>query len=200
MFRYRTTNLLLAGIMPGPKEAGPDEVQRFLQVLVNELLRLWKYGTTIVTPKYPQGRLVRVALVAVVCDKPAAHKMGGFGSHRHTNFCTMCWISQSEKATTASFAKNGSNSNEIMLSLTHRFPLVTGFPERTNERHRELQNEYLKCQSKAEKDKFVKTHATRWSELHRLPYFDICRMIVVDPMHNLFLGLFKSTFIAQIPC
>jgi hypothetical protein len=66
--------------MPGPKEANPDQCQRFLRPLVNELLRLWQHGVMIATPKYPQGRLVRVALVAVVCDKPAAYKLGGFGS------------------------------------------------------------------------------------------------------------------------
>lgn len=31
-------------------------------------------------------------------------------------------------------------------------------------------------------------HATRWSELARLPYFHMVRMIVIDPMHNLLLG------------
>ncbi|KAI0749923.1 hypothetical protein C8Q80DRAFT_1120041 [Daedaleopsis nitida] len=46
----------------------------------------------------------------------------------------------------------------------------------------------------AEQDDFVKQHATRWSELCRLPYFDMCRMIVIDPMHNLFLGLVKTHF------
>jgi hypothetical protein len=65
---------------------------------------------------------------------------------------------------------------------------VTGFRERTNAEHRELQREYLKCTSKSARDAFVKKNATRWSELHRLPYFNICEMIVIDPMHNLFLG------------
>ncbi|KAJ7188886.1 hypothetical protein C8R46DRAFT_1024111 [Mycena filopes] len=132
-------------------------------------------GVKIVTPKYPLGRLVRVALVAVVCDKPAAHKLGGFGSHNHTYFCTMCWISQELKATPASFKENG-------------------FAERTNARHRHLQKEYQKCTTKSARDAFVKANATRWSELHRLPYFDICQMVVIDPMHNLFLGVVKTHF------
>ncbi|KAK0241044.1 hypothetical protein EDD85DRAFT_731715, partial [Armillaria nabsnona] len=34
----------------------------------------------------------------------------------------------------------------------------------------------------------------RWSELLRLPYFDPSRMIIVDSMHNLFLGLLKEHF------
>jgi hypothetical protein len=54
-----------------------------------------------------QGRLVRVALVAVVCDKPAAHKIGGFGSHSHTNLCTACWITQADKTRAAAFVKDG---------------------------------------------------------------------------------------------
>lgn len=81
--RYRTANLLLAGIMPGPKEQDYDEIQHFMRILVNELLQLWQNGVRIPTPSCPEGRLVRVALVGVCCDKPAAHKIGGFGSHSH---------------------------------------------------------------------------------------------------------------------
>jgi hypothetical protein len=60
-----------------------------------------------VTPKYPHGWLVCIALVAVVCNKPAAHKLGGFGSHSHTYFCTLCWITQTDKATPKAFVENG---------------------------------------------------------------------------------------------
>lgn len=104
---YRTANLLLTAIMPGPKEPDPDQVQGYLKVLIDELLRLWQEGVVIKTPSCPQGRRVRVVLVAVVCDKPAAHKLGGFGSHTHTLFCTRCWIDQNSKATTNAFAANG---------------------------------------------------------------------------------------------
>jgi len=34
----------------------------------------------------------------------------------------------------------------------------------------------------------------RWSQLLRLPYFDPSRFVVVDPMHNLFLGLLHEHF------
>ncbi|THU85280.1 hypothetical protein K435DRAFT_806048, partial [Dendrothele bispora CBS 962.96] len=172
---YRTANLILAGIMPSPKEASPDQVQRYMRPFINELLRLWKDGIRVVTPKFPEGRLVRVALVAVVCDKPAAHKLGGFGSHSHTHFCTMCWISQGDKGSAQAFVENG-------------------FRKRTDAEHRRLQKEYLQCTSNSAQDNFVRENATRWAELHRLPYFDLCAMIVIDPMHNLFLGLVKTHF------
>ncbi|RDX43089.1 hypothetical protein OH76DRAFT_1361580 [Lentinus brumalis] len=173
--RFRATNLLLTCIIPGPKESDPDQTQRFLRVLVNELLRLWKHGAIIPTHRHPRGRLVRVILVGVFCDKPAAHKIGGFGSHSHTFFCTRDWITQGLKATLEAFVANA-------------------FPARTNEDHRARMREYQACPSKNARDEFVKAHGVRWSELARLPYFDMCRMIVVDPMHNLFLGLVKNHF------
>ncbi|TFY72264.1 hypothetical protein EVG20_g747 [Dentipellis fragilis] len=173
--RYRTANLILAGIMPGPKEQDSDEVQRFMWIFVNELLRLWKDGFLVKTRKFPQGRLARVILVCVICDKPAAHKLGGFRAHSHTFFCTRCWIKQSEKATAASFERNG------FQSCSHAEQM-------------RLAKEYAQSATQSARDEFAQQNATRWCELARLPYFDVCHMIVVDPMHNLLLGLVKTHF------
>jgi hypothetical protein len=38
----------------------------------------------------------------------------------------------------------------------------------------------------------VHDHATQWCALTLLPYFDLCRMVIIDPMHNLFLGALGS--------
>ncbi|KAJ7774088.1 hypothetical protein B0H16DRAFT_1304107 [Mycena metata] len=75
---------------------------------------------------------------------------------------------------------------------------MSGFRARTDAEHRRLQKEYLKCTTKSARDAFVKEHATRWSELHRLPYFNICEMIVVDPMHNLFLGTVYTSVLLKL--
>lgn len=66
--------------------------------------------------------------------------------------------------------------------------MALGARERTNYQHRRMMAEYQECTSKSAREEYAKAYATRWSELVRLPYFDMCRMIVVDPMHNLFLG------------
>jgi hypothetical protein len=66
---------------------------------------------------------------------------------------------------------------------------VSGFKARTDTEQRELHHKYNALPNKTSKTQFVKENATRWSELVRLPYFDMCRMIVIDPMHNLFLGM-----------
>lgn len=38
----------------------------------------------------------------------------------------------------------------------------------------------------------------RWSELLRLPYYEPARFLVIDPMHNLFLGLVKEHFLGVL--
>ena len=105
--RYRTLNLMCTSIMPGPKEQTADQVQRYLRPIISDLLRLWKHGIKISTPSCPNGRLVRVILIAIVCDKPAAHKLAGFASHSHTYYCTECWICSQEKMTRSAFERGG---------------------------------------------------------------------------------------------
>ncbi len=85
------------GIIPGPKEPSPDQVQCYMRPLVNDLLHLWEDGIVIKTAKSPYGRCVHAVLLCIVCDAPAAHKLGGFGSHSHTMFCTRCWVTLSQK-------------------------------------------------------------------------------------------------------
>ncbi len=191
MSRYRTANLILVGVMPGPKEQNPDEVQRFLRIIVNELLRLWEVGVRIPTPSTPAGRLLRVILVCVCCDKPAAHKMGGFGSHSHTFFCTQCWIEQKHKSSPEAFQQNGKFYKLSFLFynlLTIYYLLNIGFPKRTNKQQRQRGEDYANLETNGAREAFVKKFATRFSELARFPYFDLVRMIVIDPMHNLLLG------------
>ena len=54
-------------------------------------------------------------------------------------------------------------------------------------RHRELGEKYRNLRN--DHDKFVREHSTRFTQLARLPYFDTIRQVVIDPMHNLALGL-----------
>lgn len=174
--------------MPGRKEQDPDECQRFFRVYVNELIHLWENGFTAYTPKHPQGRRVRVILICICCDKPAAHKLGGFGSHSHTFFCTRCWIKQTDKANPAAYKPGGTFMHRRrVLGQTDSH---SGFPARTDEAHRAAGRAYAELNTTAGRDAFVKQKATRWTEFARLPnFFDLVRCIVVDPMHNLLLGI-----------
>ncbi|KAF8517878.1 hypothetical protein JB92DRAFT_3113381 [Gautieria morchelliformis] len=50
----------------GDREPTAEELQQLLILVVDDLLRLCYDGIKIVTPSHPQGRLVRVALVAMM--------------------------------------------------------------------------------------------------------------------------------------
>jgi len=70
----------------------------------------------------------------------------------------------------------------------------SAWARRTNEEWRKAAAEYQACRSEDEKTAKADKTGVRWSDLLCLPYFDISRCVVVDPMHNLFLGLIKEHF------
>ncbi|CAG8578994.1 10212_t:CDS:2 [Cetraspora pellucida] len=69
--RYRNENLILVGIIPGPKEPNTKQLQNYLQPMVNELKQLWS-SQIFKTTQYPIRRMFRCALVQIACDIPAA--------------------------------------------------------------------------------------------------------------------------------
>ncbi|KAF8055688.1 hypothetical protein FPV67DRAFT_1679823 [Lyophyllum atratum] len=68
------------------------------------------------------------------------------------------------------------------------------FLPRTHKEQAELMHKYQSLPNETRRKAFIKEFATRYCEFAHLPYFDVCRMIVVDPMHNLILGLVKTHF------
>ncbi|KAI9330334.1 hypothetical protein BD770DRAFT_355104, partial [Pilaira anomala] len=45
--------------------------------------------------------------------------------------------------------------------------------------------------TEAERQRLVQSNGTRWSVFHELPYFDMIRFPVYDPMHNVWMGTCK---------
>ena len=75
--RFLQENMILVGVLPGPKEP-QISANSFLKPLVKDVLDLWK-GVILRT----KGTLVfvRAALLCVGCDIPAARKACGFVGH-----------------------------------------------------------------------------------------------------------------------
>lgn len=70
----------------------------------------------------------------------------------------------------------------------------SGFKPRTDQQQRALGNQYHALTNPTVHKNFVREHATHYTQLSCLPYFDLVQQIVIDPMHNLFLGLVKTYF------
>ena len=54
--RYRTHNLKLFAVTPGPKEFNSEQLQYVMKDLVDDLIKLYEEGIVIETPLYPAGK------------------------------------------------------------------------------------------------------------------------------------------------
>ncbi|KAJ7305470.1 hypothetical protein DFH08DRAFT_721207, partial [Mycena albidolilacea] len=71
------------------------------------------------------------------------------------------------------------------------------YPRRDGEEHRRRCFEYRELSTDEAREDFFAEHGVRWTEFARLGYFDIVRYSVVDPMHNLLLGIAKTQWYGQ---
>ena len=174
--RYKPENMFLFGIIPGPNEPPLTCLNHYLRILVDMLLEFWFTGIRFSrTCAYYYGRVVRCALICVVSDLPAARKVGGFASIHHTQMCAMCHCTRRQQ----------DSLNDSFATLGTR---------RTNEEIRNSAQLYLDAADEKERNETVHNSGIRWSELFRLPYFDTSCFVVIDAMHNLFLGLVQEHF------
>ncbi|OAD76900.1 hypothetical protein PHYBLDRAFT_62915 [Phycomyces blakesleeanus NRRL 1555(-)] len=148
--------------MPGPKEPKTEEINHYLKPIVDELLQLLM-GITILTFECPAGVKVRAALHMVACDISAARKTSGFTTHNSTCACPRC---------VRQFTRLPS-TNQVDFTVWK-----TGCMLRSG-----------RVPVRPQKGISWKIeNGVRWSQLHRLEYFDLVRGTIIDPMHNLFLG------------
>lgn len=180
--RYRPENIFLAGIIPGPSEPRWHLLNCYLEPLVDDLLILWEPGVWFTrTALYPNGRLVVCAIILVVCDCPAARKVAGFASYTHNYFCHVCYCTRKEHGY--------SNTNYYKWKRRAH----TDVRAEAEQWKSDLDNA-VNDPGAPPTDPKASAHGIRWSSLLRLPYFDIVRFVVVDGMHNLFLGIIKDHF------
>ena len=172
--RFKSENILLLGVIPGPKE--PElTINTFLKPFVKELLELWNA----VTMQTYDNRLVfvRAALICVACDIPAARKVCGFCGHRALHGCSRCM---------KSFP-----TDQFGEKPDYRGFVRAEWETRTLEKHKELAYKHMSAKTLAEQKSIERESGCRYSVLLNLPYFNPIRMCIVDPMHNLLLGTAK---------
>ena len=177
--RYKKENMVLVGIIPGPKKPSQN-INSYLTPLVLELNSFYK-GISIPcnssNGKFFTDHLIRITLVWIFCDLPASRKVCGFPSFNALHECNRCL----KQFVTKSFGES---------------PDYSGFnrecwPERDLSTHRLNCFEYQQCKTKAAQKLIEREYGVKYSILIELPYFNLIRFTVIDPMHNLFLGTAK---------
>lgn len=167
-------NIILVGIIPGPKEPNVVEMSNYLELLAEELLVL-KDGVPmemVMPDKTVATNVVKAALTLVCCDLPATKKVSGFVAHTGYYGCHRCKVS----------FKGDDTKRDWSGPFLDKRLLRT---KKTTDAEAQV---WKNAPNTATRDELVKTNGTRWTPLHRLPYFDAAGFTVVEPMHNLFLG------------
>jgi hypothetical protein len=170
--RYKPENMFLAGIIPGPHEPPTTMINHYLRPIVDDLLEFWEPGVSFSrTNRFHNGRLCRCALVALVCDAPASRKVAGFANPTHQHFCMVCHSTQADR-----YGRTD----------------TCAWQRQTQAECASFSNQYKDATHQKQRQSIFYLSGVRWSELSRLPYFDVTQHVVVDAMHNLFLGLIKE--------
>jgi hypothetical protein len=70
---------------------------------------------------------------------------------------------------------------------------IGDWEKRTSDIHKHHAESIQMATCQAQIKKVIRETGARYSTLFELPYYDAIRFTVIDPMHNLFLGLAKRT-------
>ena len=170
--RYKRENMILVGIIPGPSEPH-HHLNSYLKPLVEELNELWTGINFIVNNNQKYVTVtVRAALLCVACDLPAGRKVCGFLGHNATLGCTRCLKEFS--GTVGCMNYSGFDRSKWV--------------KRDLVKHQGNIREINSCKTKTQRSALESKYGCRYSCLMELKYFDPSRMLIIDPMHNLYLG------------
>lgn len=154
--RYHPENVILLGVLPSRKEPKTSQINNYLKLMVDELIELYNGMWCRTYSSRDQVVLIRAALLNVACDTPAARKISGFTSHSSAFTCHKC------------DHRSPYNNVERYQDLSD----FTPFARRTKVSNRLAANRWRACVTDTDRNNIEKETGTRWSELHRLEYFD----------------------------
>lgn len=175
--RNRPENIMLIGILPGPREP-KKTINSFLTPLVLELKEAWTNGFTVLIQNV--HICIKLALSCVTCDIPAAKKVCGFLSHHSKHGCNKCLKQFNVNFTEGTDFSGFNREDWIPRTLQQHCSDIEA-----------IQREVTKGGQKSKESE----SGIRYSVLMDLPYFDPCTFLaIVDTMHNLFLGTGKHVF------
>ena len=157
---------MVLGIIPGPTET-KGNINTFLQSMVDDLLLLWN-GIPIVNSTQ---KILKAALLGVSSDMPALRKVLQYLGHKADLGCSR-WNFMAERDPT----KKGASG-------TMSYYTCVAAPDRTNAQVRAQAMEYQSAGSLTVEKEIQNENGVRYSELVRLPYFDMAKMLVTDLMH-----------------
>ena len=123
---------------------------------------------------------MRAALLCVTSDLPALRKITQFLGHKADLGCTRCkFHAEREPGTRGASGRMSYYTGSNTVARNHSETVAQA-------------NEHRLATSKSAATIVAQKNGVRYSELVRLPYFNIVRMATTDPMHTFLLGMVKN--------
>jgi Transposase family tnp2 len=170
--RYLPQNMYTAGVIPGPKKPSNEEINHYMQLVVNDFKDFWDPGVTYSrTHKHREGRLARALVVPLVCDMLGARQIiGQPGTTTAHYFCTGCDL----------------DIDDINLLDPTQWPAKDlSDLRRFSQLHRDAQSEN-------DAKEIFEGSGCRWTPLWELVYWDPVQFTVIDSMHALDLNVIQT--------
>ncbi len=146
--RYLQDNIILVGVIPGPKEPSLH-MNSFLTPLVEDLKSLW--SGIVLQKTADSSLLVRAALICSTCDIPAGRKVCGFVGHGAVKGCTKCLLTFPTKT----FGEKADYSD---FDKSHWIP-------RSFQEHRRVAIQYVQCKTHSAQKNIERDFGVRYSIL-----------------------------------
>lgn len=172
--RFKAKWSMLIGLIPGPSEP-EGHINTYLTPIVDDLIMLYKGIHVQVLG--PEVIFTRSLLLPVLADIPASRKLSQYKSHKADLPCDKCMFrAVREKGTRGASGKMSFYTSEKS-------------PARTDSEVRKAMGIYRKATTKASALAMSQKTGVKYSELARLPYFNMVENFLIDPMHSILMGL-----------
>lgn len=122
--------------------------------------------------------IVRSALICTACDIPASRKVSGFVGHNAFRGCSRCL----KTFPTEAFGQKPDYTGTDRSS----------WAPRKMEVHRKQSILHKQCNTLQKQKEIEHEYGCRYSVLLELPYYNIIRYCVIDPMHNIYYWVLPS--------
>lgn len=165
--RYKRENVILVGLIPGPHEPGKN-INTFIKPLVDDLMKFWD-GVEMNIASLNCKKIIRCALICVACE------ICGFLGHNARLGCSRC------------LKKFSGGFGNMDYSGFDR----QNWRSRTSAEHKAAAFAIKQLRTLSAIDNAESEAGVRFSELLCLPYFDAPKMLIIDAMHNLYIGSAK---------
>ncbi|MBW0486377.1 hypothetical protein O181_026092 [Austropuccinia psidii MF-1] len=167
--RLNPENVYVAAIIPGTKDPIYLQLNYLLRPLIKEVKELWQGYHLTPTSTGPSGVFICVSILTTIVHVVAMHKLTGFISHSGSHFCNLSTIHK------AQIEEIGPQCHYMHSYQDHK-STIAKWLQATPRQQQAIFSEY----------------GVQYSILEDILYWGETRMVNLDIMHNLILGILKD--------